>query len=500
MVKVLVADDARDIVRLLSCTLAAQGYEVLAAYDGARALSLASAERPDVILLDIAMPRIDGLEVCRRLKADARLAPIPVIMVTGRDSQEDVVAGLDAGADDYVIKPFDQAILFARLRSATRVKSSHDTISRINRQLREEIAFRMKAEQETTALRQRIEFILGATKTGLAIVDSEYKLVYVDPQWQERSGAIDGKSCYQYFRDNRRPCEDCVLARAMSTKTVAVGESALPKEGNRPVQVSCIPFQDERGDWFYAEVNVDISERKVLERELAQAQKLEAIGHLAAGIAHEINTPTQYIGDNIRFLEDAFADLDKVLKAVDRLLETAPKGAASEELFDGVREAIRQADIAYLNKEIPLAIRQSLDGVGRVASIVRAMKEFSHPGSERKQAIDLNHAIENTLTVSRNEWKYVAEVITDLDPDLPSVVCLPNYINQVILNVVVNAAQAIEEVLRRGTQEKGTITISTRRDENCGGRGNPRCRHRPGHPQAPALEGVRSVLHDKGGR
>ncbi len=466
MARVLVADDAVDIVRLLSCSLAHQGYDVSVAHNGRQALEVAAVERPDVILLDIAMPELDGLEVCRQLKADPRLETIPVILVTGRDREEDVVAGLDAGADDYVVKPFSDAILAARLRSAVRVKNSHDAVATMNRQLRAEVAERERAETEATVAKQRIEFILGATKTGLAVIDLDFKLVYVDPQWRKHYGDYTDKKCYEYFRSRTEPCADCPLRRTIETKQVSVVETVLPKEGNRPVQVTGIPFKDEQGQWLFAEVNVDVRERKRLEGELSQVQKLEAIGQLAAGIAHEINTPTQYIGDNTRFLQDAFADFNAVLEAVERLLRAARNGGISDQMLDQVEAALHKADIDYLKKETPLAIEQSLEGVGRVAGIVRAMKEFSHPGGDQKQAIDLNHAIENTLMISRNEWKYVAEVVTDLDPDLPPVPCLPGDLNQVILNVVVNAAQAIGDVVKESGQSAGRITVRTRHDDD----------------------------------
>ncbi len=205
-------------------------------------------------------------------------------------------------------------------------------------------------------------------------------------------------------------------------------------------------------------------ENKRMERELAQAQKLEAVGQLAAGIAHEINTPTQYVGDNTRFLQEAFADIDKLLGEFDRLLQAAKDDAVTDELVAEVEAAVRQTDLDYLTDETPKAIRQSLEGVQRVAGIVRAMKEFSHPGSDQKHPVDLNRAIQSTLTVSRNEWKYVADVVTDFDPDLPPVYCLPGFINQAILNVIMNAAQAIGNIAGNGAPGKGTITVRTRRD------------------------------------
>ncbi|GIX49666.1 MAG: hypothetical protein KatS3mg131_3877 [Candidatus Tectimicrobiota bacterium] len=203
-------------------------------------------------------------------------------------------------------------------------------------------------------------------------------------------------------------------------------------------------------------LGADITERKLLQSQLAQAQKLEAIGQLAAGIAHEINTPTQYVGDNLRFLRDAFADLLTLLDAY----QESGCGERQQEL-----EALAaRLDLPYLRQEIPVALEQALDGVERVATIVRAMKDFSHPGVEEKTPIDLNKALESTVTVARNEWKYVAELVLDLDPDLPLVPCLPGELNQVFLNIVVNAAHAIADVVGDGSQGKGTIRVSTHRD------------------------------------
>ena len=205
-------------------------------------------------------------------------------------------------------------------------------------------------------------------------------------------------------------------------------------------------------------------QHKRLEQDLARAQKLEAIGRLAAGIAHEINTPIQYIGDNLRFLQDAAGDIDALLAAYERLLQAAKEHAIADDLLAEIDAKREQIELDYLREEAPKAVRQSLEGVQRVAGIVGAMKEFSHPGSRQKQAVDLNHAIESTLTVSRNEWKYVADAVVDFEAGLPPVLCLPSEINQAVLNLVVNAAHAIGQATRDGACGKGTITLRTRRD------------------------------------
>lgn len=345
MTKVLVVDDMPDMAKLMMRAVEDQGHQVFVAGDGRYALQMASAECPDVILLDIMMPRMSGIEVLRHLKEDAQLRAIPVILVTAKGEDKDVIAGLDDGAHDYVTKPFKKEILAARVRSAVRIKQNHDRLVQLNEQLQAEIA-----------------------------------------------------------------------------------------------------------------------ERERMQHELAQAKKLESIGHLAAGIAHEINTPAQYVGDNVRFLQEVFTDFDNLLGKFDRLLQAGKQGNLTDELVAEVEAAVHEADVDFLTDEVPKAIGQSLEGIERVASIVRAMKEFSHPGSGHKLAIDLNRAIQSTLTVSRNEWTYVAELVTDFAPDLPLVPCLPGDFNQVILNLVINAAQAIADVVGDGSAGKGTLTVRTRRD------------------------------------
>ena len=164
------------------------------------------------------------------------------------------------------------------------------------------------------------------------------------------------------------------------------------------------------------------------------------MGQLAAGIAHEINTPTQFVGDNVKFLDDAFADLMKLLDSLDRLDAVAREKDLDRELLKDVEHARASADIGFLRTEIPKAIGQSLEGIQRVSKIVYAMKDFSHPDVAEKTATDLNRAIETTVTVARNEWKYVADVDLQLDPAHPRRL-LPGEISQVVLSLIVNAAR-----------------------------------------------------------
>jgi PAS domain S-box-containing protein len=241
------------------------------------------------------------------------------------------------------------------------------------------------------------------------------------------------------------------------------------ERGVRFVGVSVRPiFSKQSHKVGFIVTGADVTERKCLEEQLRQAHKLEAIGQLAAGIAHEINTPTQYISDNTTFLKESWSPILSLLSFCRSMQqEAAEKGSVSVESLAEFDRLSEQCEYGYLAEEIPHAIDQTLEGLQRVAKIVRAMKEFSHPGSEEKQPVDINRAIEATVTVASGEWKHVAEVVMELAPDLPLVPGLAGELKQVILNLIINAAHAIADVVGDGSNRKGKIAITTRREGDC---------------------------------
>ena len=328
-----------------------------------------------------------------------------------------------------------------------------------------DISDRKREEEErvrlTTALEQAAEAII--------VTDTEGVILYVNPSFE---------SLTLYSRDDAVGKHNDLIHSEKQDASVLAEMRATVRKGKvwkgriantrkdgtlYQAETTISPVRDATGEIInFVIVSYDVTKEATLEAQLIQAQKMEAIGELASGIAHEINTPTQYIGDNIRFFQESFNDILRMIEKCEALVGQIRTDAPARTTADEINDLIQQIDLDYLKEEIPIAIGQSIEGNSRVAEIVRAMKEFAHPGIEEKTAIDVNHAIKNTLAVARNEWKYVAEVQLDLDDHLPEVPCLPGSFNQVILNIVVNASHPIGDVVGDGAHGKGTIKIYTR--------------------------------------
>ena len=209
---------------------------------------------------------------------------------------------------------------------------------------------------------------------------------------------------------------------------------------------------------------LDVTDQRRLENELAQAQKLESVGRLAAGVAHEINTPVQFVSDSVSFVREAMDDLSEIVDKYRELRSATQNTDNSTTLVQAAAKAAEEAeddaDLDYILENAPVALDRARDGLGRVAAIVRSMKEFAHPDRKEMAQSDLNQAIQSTLVIASNEYKYVADVELALG-ELPLVNCYAGEINQVVLNLIVNAAHAIADVVR-GTDQKGRIRVATR--------------------------------------
>lgn len=330
---ILIVDDAPQNLALLGEVLKPL-YQVRAANSGERALlAVKRSPRPDLILLDIMMPQMDGFETLRRLRAEPATADIPVMFVTALQSEQDEQRGFELGAADYIHKPINATIVLARVRAQLEAKAARDMLKINNQRL---------------------------------------------------------------------------------VRQVKSGAHALEQA----------------------------------QMQLLQAEKMAAMGQLAAGIAHEINNPIGFVGSNLGTLESYLRDIFRIIAAYERGAEQA----GSEAAFAAARRLRHEVDFDFLQQDIVHLLAESKDGMDRVRRIVRDLKDFSRSGDNDWQWADIQQGIETTLNIIWGELKYRCTVHKDFAP-LPRIYCLPAQLNQVFLNLLVNAGQAIEG--------KGTITITT---------------------------------------
>ena len=344
-----------------------------------------------------------------------------------------------------------------------RVEERTRDLSAKSEELAREVAERRQAEVAVREGEMLLMSILLGIGAAFIIIDQETgrfagaNAVAADMLGLELSG-LDGQEC----RTALAPLGEQTTAAICVDNHGGYAETTIRnRDGDViPVARHVLPIRiDDKP--HLAVIFFDITERRNLERQLGIAQRLESIGQLASGIAHEINTPIQYVGDSLRFIREAHTDLEGLLRAEEELTNACGADGDHADLVQRVAQARDAADYDFLRDELPRAFQRAEEGVDRVATIVRAMKSFSHPGTEDKKAVDLNEAVETTVTVARNEWKYVAEVVTDLDPGRPEVLGFSSDLKQVILNMIVNSAHAIADKVQ-GTDRQGTITLTTR--------------------------------------
>ena len=289
--------------------------------------------------------------------------------------------------------------------------------------------------------------------TGYAVEE----ILTASPAWMDIVHAADHQRLLEAF-------DECKC----TAKTHELEYRLVTKDGSvREIFDRAQPVFNTRGEVIGLDgLIVDVTERNRAQRELDRTQMIQNIGRLSAGIAHEINTPIQFIGDNMRFLSDSFEQVIGLLRMYKQISESiAQDDMSAESRQDAIEKAgaaEAKADLDFLTEEIPRAIEQSLDGIKRVLTIVSAMRDFSHIDERRMGPADLNKALKSTIVLLRNEIKYIADVKTDLDKNLPTIYCCADDMNQVFLNLLINAAHSIAAAAESDDSGRGLITVSSR--------------------------------------
>ncbi len=334
----------------------------------------------------------------------------------------------------------------------------YSRISNANKTLESKIDDLRRAVEEVRKQKEYIEQIFDVVPQGLITVDTGQRAI----DWNASFAQIVDKWAELLNRDIGEVREIFLGRLQQELQRADEGEYVMNIDGH-PLSMAFASAPVPQFEKISRVVSLrDVTDLATMQRRLTQAEKLESVGRLAAGIAHEINTPTQYLVTNLEFLAEAYLDLAGVMGNLESLISAAGRPADLSPLLGELRESFDEADWEFLAKEIPGALEQSREGLRRIQSIVGAMKRFAHPAAEAAEKCDLNVAIETTVTVTRNEWKYLAEMVLDLDPELPHVPCFIDQFNQVILIMIINSVHAIEERLAGTGEGKGLITISSK--------------------------------------
>ena len=492
--QILVVEDSPVYRQLLASHLQEWGFPFTIAKNGTEAWTL--LQRPDcprLVLLDWVLPDIDGVELCRRIRLTASGNSYSyIILLTGKDGKKNMLEAMQAGADDYLVKPFDQLELKARLLVGKRIVGLHKelvsaesdirrmnenlelevlrrtaSLDKSNQDLIAEIAKHKEAEEAKNRSDQLFRSIAENSADLIAVVDKAGHRIYNNPAYERLLGytqeELKRTISFQQIHPDDRALVTQAAQRALKTGVGQIVEYRMQrKDGTYVTLESHGSFiRDSRGE---IEANV-ISARDISDRRMAmQNEKLSAIGQLTAGIAHEINTPVQYVSDNIAFLSDIWNQLDAAMAFC---LTPAHASITSDSRPSGaVTSAGPPEDWDWLRQEVPKAISQSLEGIRRMSKILGAMRRFSHTGGGEREQVDLNEALDATLTIAQNQIKHIADVQTDYQPNLPRLECYADEMNQVFLNLIVNATHAIREASKKQARERGKLTIRTRQIDN----------------------------------
>ncbi len=492
IMNVLIADDNDLVLDLLDDILKNLNYTVVRARDGQEAWEIYQQGSVQLIITDWAMPRMNGLELCRKIRSSDTGHYTYIIVITGGGQKNELLETLKCGADDYIKKPFDPKELQARTKAGERILLLEEAHNNLQRTLVES--------------RNKLRVVLDSLPEEIVSIDANCCIVSANNAFLKGKGVgfsqIAGAPCFDPRHWNMPAVnianvQNHVLDIFHSGATRLVYETIdEPDREKRHIEFHLLPIRDDSGDVYQvAIVSRDITEHlqkseqikslnhelqkaldqvqeknfelmgtlerlKETQSQILQTEKMASIGQLAAGVAHEINNPVGFVSSNLKTLTDYQQNIDRIIaeyrqfaNMVSELKDGNPDMTAIEVMAARIREKESELDIAYILEDIPGLIHESREGMDRIKKIVLDLKDFSHPGEDILKLVNINQNMDSTLNIVWNELKYKATIVKEY-AELPQVRCYPQQLNQVFMNLLVNAAQAIEK--------QGEIHIATR--------------------------------------
>jgi len=473
---ILLVDDNPKNLRLLQMMLNDAGYKVRTILNGRLALRAVEIVKPDLILLDINMPEMDGYEVCQQLKSQEQTADIPVIFISALSDIYDKVKAFEMGGVDYITKPFEVQEVLVRVKNQLLICQQKKQLQEQNEQL------------------QLLERAIAASSNGIVITDAkkpDNPVIYVNPGFEQITGyrkeEIIGKNCRFLQGDDftqpaleelrqaikeKRTCDvrlrnyrqDGTLfwndfsispvrdSLGTLTHYIGIQRDITPlKQAEEALRKSEAQFRDKA-----QELELTLDELKSAQAQLVQKAKMASLGQLLAGVAHEINNPVGFIYSNI---EPAIGYVQDLLELITLYQKSEPLPSVK------IKNKIQEIELDFIQEDFPKLLASIQEGASRIMKIVLSLRHFSHHNQANRKSVDLHQEIETNLMILGNHLKAkphrgAIEVIREYG-ELPLVECYPSELNQVFMNILSNAVDALEEKMLENSSLTPQIRIST---------------------------------------
>ncbi|MBI5505270.1 MAG: response regulator [Deltaproteobacteria bacterium] len=410
---ILIVDDAPENLRILSRMLTDRGHRVRAAHSGQEALDAARSDPPDLVLLDIKLPDLDGYEVCARLKADAATRDVPVLFLSALNQTREKLHGFEVGGVDYIVKPFHPEEVLARVHT-------HLELRRLRARLETHVAEILRAEEELRKSEVKLRTIFDNVKVGIMLLDTELRVLETNRQMETWFPAIGGERERQCFMSvntsgDAGPCQGCPCLLSLADGHTHEASLEFGEPGHlRTYRLVAAPIRDAGGK-VVAVIDLveDITEKISLEHQVRVSQRLEAVGHLAGGVAHDFNNLLTVINGYAGFVMEGLRKDDPMC-----------------------------ADLAEIRK-----------AGERATTLTRQLLAFSRKQILRPTVVNLNDVVTNMEKMLRRVIGEDVDLETAVAPDLGTIHVDPGQLEQMIVNLVVNSRDAMPA--------GGTLTIET---------------------------------------